>query len=367
MLTVQYRYTFLVPWPRHLLHSKALNCNVVHQITRELIEGIFIFNQLPSLSLDGNHDGTTTCNIPSAYQDTLVGNTMLEVDYFVKSLLHGTIIPTKDDRGKILQEWKKIPFNKTRETYVELGLSLMKEDSELGEDIYQEEKKAFLRFPPLCIDSNLAQSQLLPRLSTGEDHHQQQSHINRDVFLRYLDHVSIRLVFGQKRIQQSDSFFVLEPVFDVTTSVLGSLKETSRLYSPLHCYLQKQRDFINRNIRAKPEMVYNIGLLGFVSFMVPFLVSIKKQNRIIDIADLQPKVHRDLLRTDRELPPTLPSEDSRWSPFTTENTCTTLHGGIEFQMMEHQGSCTLMAEVFPGGLGWGHNFWPTTFGFNTPL
>ena len=298
-----------------------------------------MFNQLPSLSLEGNYDCTTACCIPSAYHDTLVGNTMLTVDYFIKSLLHGTTVSTKDKRGKILDEWKKIPSSKTRQVCVELGLSMMKDDEELGNAIYTKKKESFVRHPPKCIDSDLAQSQLLPRLSTSEDYGQQQDHISRDIFLRYLDHVSVGLVFKQKTIQQNGSYIILDPSFDVTTSVLATLKESNRsLYSHLHSYLQKQRDFILQHLQTKREMAYKIELLGYVSFMMTFLVNLKKHNKIIRESELQPRMSsRDV--TDRELPPTLPSEESRWSPFTAENSYTCLHGGIEFHKMEQRGVC----------------------------
>lgn len=337
-VTVHCSYTFLVPWPQALVGLKPLQCQVLHQITRELVEGIYVFNQLPSLSLDGNYDCTTACNIPSAYHDTLVGSTMLAVDYFTKSLLHGTTVPTKEKRVKILEEWKKIPSSKIRQMCTDLGLSLMKDDEELGGDIYNEMKEPFIRYPPKCIDSDLAQSQLLSRLSTSEDFNLQQDHVSRDVFLRYLDHVSIGLVFRQKSIQQEGSFFVLDHSFDITTNILATLKESNKsLYSQLHSYLQKQRDFVMKHLQTKPQMIYNIELLGFVSFMVPFLVSLKKQHKIIDVSELHLRTPRDLLRTDRDLPPALPSEDSRWSPFTAENSYTSLHGGIEFHMMEQKG------------------------------
>lgn len=329
-----------MPWPQALVGSKPLYLQDLHQITRELVEGIYVFDQVPSLYLDGNYDCTTACCIPSAYHDTLVGNTMLTVDYFMKSLLHGTTVSTKDKRGKILEEWKKISTGKTRQLCIELGLSMMVDDEELGNEIYSEKKALFVRHPPKCIDSDLAQSQLVPRLSTSEDYSQQQNHISRDIFLRYLDHVSVGLVFGQRTIQQNNSCLVLDPSFDVTTSVLPTLRETNKsLYSQLHSYLQKQRDFILKHLQTKRQMAYNIELLGFVSFMVPFLVTLKKQNKIIKVSELQPRISRDLLRTDRELPPTLPSEDSRWSPYTAENSYTCLHGGIEFHKMEHKGAC----------------------------
>jgi hypothetical protein len=61
----------------------------VHQIIRELTIGIFVLNQYPSLILDANFDESTTCVLPSAYQDTKLGQIMINTDYWLKALWHG--------------------------------------------------------------------------------------------------------------------------------------------------------------------------------------------------------------------------------------------------------------------------------------
>ena len=330
-----------MPWPDSLVGSKPLYIQDLHQMTRELVDGIFVFNQIPSISLDSNSDNTTSCSIPSAYQDTLVGSTMLSVDYFIKSLLHGTTVNGKDKRGKLLEEWKRITQGKIRNRFVELGLTDITEDEELGNKVYQEEKVSFIRSPPHFLDSNLAQAQLQSRLSTSEDHSQHLDHMGRDMFLRYLDHVRIELVLRQKSVQQYGKFLILEPTYDVTTSVLATLKETNpKHFTYLHSFLQKQRDFILRHLQTKRQIMYELQLLGFVSFMLPLLISLKKQNKIVDVSQLLPRLSKDLLRTDRDLPPTFPSKDSRWSPYTAENHHCSLHGAVHFHTIPFTSKCT---------------------------
>ena len=319
------RYTLLVP---HSC-SKPLHLQELHQVVRELVEGIYIFNQTPCIYFEPNYDSSSTCFIPSAYHDTLVGETLLSVDYFVKSLLHGTTVPQKDKRKKITENWKKIPPNALREGFKEAGLVRMQDDEEMGEDLYVQKKQPFLRYPPKYVDSDLAYRELKPRLSTGEEYSQQKDHVSRDTFLRYLDHVSITLVFRQKCIRQYGPLFVLDPTFDVTNSVFANQKG-KELCARLHTYLQKQRSFVEENLQKKKQIAHDLELLGFISFMIPFLMTLKKQNKIIDITKLVPAMSKDLLRTDRELPPILPSETSRWSPFTAKNSYTSMHGGITF-------------------------------------
>lgn len=312
--------------------SKPFQHQELHQVVRELIEGIYVFNQVPSISFESNHDSSSTCNIPSAYHDTLIGLTMLNVDYFIKSLLHGTTVCQKDKRTKLLEEWKRLLPGKMREGFVRMGLVNMEDDEELGADVYSDKKEPFIRHPAKCVDSVLAHSELTPRLSTFEEFQQHEEHVSRDMFLRYLDHVNISLVFQQQRIQTEGSLFVLDPTYDLVTGILATKKEKDHqeLYRHLHAYLQKQRDFVKCCLKKKKQIAHDLELLGFVSFMVSFLVTLKRQKKIIDVSQLAPPSVRELLRTDRDLPPTLPNATSRWSSYTSDNSLTSLHGGINF-------------------------------------
>ncbi len=325
------RYTFLLP------HScaKPLTLQELHQVTRELVVGIYVFNQTPRLSFEANHDGSSTCFLPSAYHDTLLGETLVSVDYFVKSLLHGTTVPEKENRKELNDSWRKTPHDTLRESFAAAGMISMQEDEELGSNLYAERKREFIRYPPNCVDRSLSAAELTSRLTTGEEHDQQENHVSRDVFLRFLDQVSVSLVFRQQQIRQEGPIFVLDPMAEVTTGVIANKEDATdrELYNHLHVYLQKQRQFVADNLYKKRQIAHDLELLGFASFMVSLLVTLKQRKKIVDISQLLPISSK---RTDRELPPIFPSQDSRWSPFTTRNTHTGVHGGVMFHHMEQE-------------------------------
>ena len=244
-------------------------------------------------------------------------------------------MPQKDRRSKLLEEWKKLPHSKTRETFVQLGMVNMEEDEELGADLYRGKKEPFIRHPAKCVDSPLAHLELTPRLTTYEELEQHENHVSRDMFLRYLDHVNINLVFQQKSIQEEGSVLILDPAYDLTTGVLATKKEQdAELYRHLHSYLQKQRDFVRSHLEEKKKIAHDLELLGFVSFMIAFLVTLRRQTKIVDVSQLPPSSVREMLRTDRELPPVLPNPVSKWSSFSSENSVTSLHGGIIFHKQQ---------------------------------
>lgn len=312
--------------------AKQIRLQEIHQMIRELVEGIYVFNQVPSISLDSNHDCTATVSISSAYTDSLIGEALLSVDYFIKSLLHGSTVAQRDKRARLLDDWKKLPLLNLREEFRAHGMTTMEEDEELGEDLYKKRRPPRVRYPPKCVNTELAHRQLAPRLTTGEDFEQQQAHMSRDIFLQHIDQVSLGLVFRQRKILQKSNIFMLDSVCEVVTGVLAVQQESteSSLSAQLHAYLQKQRDFVSENLYKKTEIARYLDLLNFASFMTYLLVTLKRQNKIIDVNNLLPSRSKDVMRTDRDIPPFLPTSSTHWSPHLNKNSYTGVHGGIHF-------------------------------------
>ena len=82
-----------------------LDMREVHQIMRELTFGIFALNQLPHICLEANFDESTACQLPPAYIDTRVGQLLINVDYMMKSLWHGSHFP-REKRTKFSERWR---------------------------------------------------------------------------------------------------------------------------------------------------------------------------------------------------------------------------------------------------------------------
>ena len=329
------KYTFLVPKPEPLQSNqrkpKPLALQELHQVIRELVEGIYIFNQLPSISLEPNHDCSTSCSIPSAYNDTLIGRTLLSLDYFIKSLLHGTIVSKADKLGKLAESWKRFPPAQSRKEFITHGMTTIQDDEELY-DAYDDMKVPFIRYPPKCVSEDLASHQLTHRFTTGEEYEKNQAYLSRNLFLNHLHQVSIGMMFHQENIFQKDGIFLLHPSSEVVTAVLATSNETTdpSLDVRLQKYLQEQREFISRNLRKKRDIAHCLDLLSFTSFMIYFLVTLKKNRKIVELNSLLPSRPKDAMRTLRELPPIYPTSSSHWSPYLYEDNFTNMQGGISF-------------------------------------
>ena len=98
----EFRAMFLLPADEGI---RSLDTREVHQIVKELTYGIFVFNQLPTISLEANFDQSSACQMPPAYHDTRVGQVLVNVDYALKALWHGAYFP-RDKRIKFSERWR---------------------------------------------------------------------------------------------------------------------------------------------------------------------------------------------------------------------------------------------------------------------
>ncbi len=335
-------YVIAVPHPSTPTScGKLLTSQELHQIIQELVEGIYVFNQSPSSNIEGNHDCGMSCSLPSAYVDTYIGQTLLSLEYFIKNLLHGHMVPQKEKIVRLNEKWRKTVSEspgEVRQLYIDHGMVSMEDDEELGPDLYKEKSIRFIRYPPLHIDSSLTQSGLIGHLSTGETAAQRTDHICRDVFYKYLSKASLGLAVGVESVQQEGSLIVFNPSMDVTSSIEPEFDSNNAqdkdIYAHLNVYLQKQRKFVQDKLKLKLPVLKDIHLLEIASFLVHLLATLRQQHKVIDCERLQPRMNSDVLKTERELPPFLPSKDSRWSPYTSDNHLANGNGKIIIKKQE---------------------------------
>ena len=332
-------YVLAIPHTLTQQCSKHFNAQELHQLVRELVVGMYVFNQTPSVTLESNHDNSMACFLPSAYVDTFLGQSLFSLDYFIKSLLHGCTVSQREKRTRLNEKWRKVASENPaglHSLYVEHGMINMEDDKELGSKLYTEQHIPYYRYPPKLVDHDLSASNLSSRLSTGEDQIRNIQHVSRDVFLRYLEQSSIGVAFSQSTIQQCGSLIVLNPSYDIYSKVkVYDTKENDKdLLTYLHIYLQKQIEFVRSHLTKKSSIAHNIELLQFASFLILLLATLKQQHKTIDCSQLQPPMNCDLLNTDREVPPFLPTKSSRWSPYSSNNHCSSANGGIMFHKQQ---------------------------------
>ena len=289
---------------------EPLELREMHEIVRELVTGIYILNQTPSITLEANYDCSTSCQIPPAYYDTRIGQILSDVDYMMKSLWHGAYFP-KDKRTKFAERWRQaVNLNTTTgepETrrslqlvWTEAGILDLAKDPELTEayDALPDENKD----DPVAIE---------------EKRH----------FMKHVDELALKLTLSQNTVNQHQNMFLIDANYHIS-SIVRSDKIDLQSYEKLQRRLGAHQEFIRKTLLLKPEVKRQLCLLKFISFMVPFLIAIKKRCKVPDINKLLPAFTFEERKTEREFPPLILRPDFKCKNFDHSEKYFHLHGGI---------------------------------------
>ena len=298
--------------------SNQYDLRELHQIVRELVTGIFVFNQIPSVYLEANYDQNTLCSLPPAYLDTRVGQVLINIDYALKCLWHGTYFP-RDKRLKFAEKWRQaLNINlasgksegrrQTAMAFMESGVIDLAQEGDYVEAIRSEnERVAHLAAKENDDDCDIHQLTML-----------------------HVDELFLRIIAKQETVQYYNNMLIV----DGTNDVVGCIRHidhnmTNDEYRRL---LQRFRDectFLQHNLSQRSDLRHQLQLLKFISLMVPLLIAFKKRGRIPDIGRLiKNPFFTEQLKTERDLPPLIQLETNhRFFKFDQDDFFH-LHGSI---------------------------------------
>ncbi|ESP02231.1 hypothetical protein LOTGIDRAFT_224972 [Lottia gigantea] len=283
----------------------------IHQVMRELLYGIYVVNQTPTLSLETNNDQSTTCQLSPAYLDTKIGQTMISVDYMMKGMWHGAYLP-KDKRIKFSERWR-MNLDVNAHGKAETKKSLMTEFKSAGLiDITTDPDytNIYDRIPPdLPGDTDMEQE--------------------RKFFMAHVEDLSMKIAFHQNDVDFYKNMYLVDSDWIVSSIVrLLDNRIDNSGYERLKTRLQMHEEIIKSYLPNKTEVRRNIELLKLVSFLTPFLVGMRKKMKIPDINRLLPPLSAEECRTERELPPLILGSDFKCPNFEFGEQYFNLHGGI---------------------------------------
>ncbi|XP_063115501.1 ankyrin and armadillo repeat-containing protein isoform X2 [Cavia porcellus] len=297
--------------------TALLDYREVHQIIRELAVGIYCFNQIPSISLEANYDQSSSCQLPPAYFDTRIGQILIHIDYMLKALWHGIYMP-KEKRTRFSEMWRTImdvdPNGKpqtNKDIFAEFssaGLMDITQDPDF-DGIYDED----LNEDP-TYDPNSAEE--------------------KAVFMKYAEHILLKLTFSTTQVQQCENIFIFETAYWLTNAIKCTQDYLDVCtYQRLQQRLYLQIKLIQKHFEKKKEIRRGIGYLKLICFLVPFLLSLKKKMKVPYLNSLLQPFSDDKVKTERELPPFIHGRDFKCQNFHyKENQYFHVHGGIEFDI-----------------------------------
>uniref|UniRef100_A0A8D0HEW0 Ankyrin and armadillo repeat containing n=1 Tax=Sphenodon punctatus TaxID=8508 RepID=A0A8D0HEW0_SPHPU len=248
----------------------TLDCREIHQIVRELAVGIYCLNQIPLISLDANYDHSTSCQLPPAYYDTRIGQMLISVDYMLKALWHGAYIP-KEKRVRFSELWRSSMDidadgnpQTEKNTYAEFcsgGLADLSKEPDF-EGIYDENMNEDPTYDPNSMEE-------------------------KSLFMHYADNMLLKLTFGTTQLQQHENVFK----FDVTYNLTNVIRLTDDhldtvTYQRLQQRLFLQQKILKKHLEKKSEIHRNIEYLKIMSFLIPFMLGLRRKNKIPNLNQL---------------------------------------------------------------------------------
>ncbi|XP_058888158.1 ankyrin and armadillo repeat-containing protein [Acipenser ruthenus] len=295
----------------------SLDYKEVHQIVKELVVGIYCFNQMPSLRLESNFDQSTTCQMPPAYYDTKVGQILISVDYMMKGLWHGAYIPKE----------KRVRFSELWRSSMDVDASGI---PQTRKNLYPE----FLAAGLVDISDDPAFHNMYSEDINTDPTYEPNSPEEVKIFMQYCDHFLLQLTSYLTSVKQHNNLFMYDGTYNIANTVrLIEDKMNPVIYQRLQKRLKLQEKLVTKYLQKKPEVRKNMAYVQLISFLVPFLIGLKKKMKIPDLSRLLPSFSDDKLKTERELPPLYHGPDFTCKHFQYEqNKYFHLHGGIEFDI-----------------------------------
>ncbi|EMP26250.1 Ankyrin and armadillo repeat-containing protein [Chelonia mydas] len=294
-----------------------LDCKEVHQIVRELAVGIYCLNQIPSISLDSNYDHSTSCQLPPAYIDTRIGQILISVDYMLKALWHGVYMP-KEKRVRFSELWRS-------------GMDIDMDGNP------QTEKNIFSEFcsAGLVDLSNEPDFEGLYDENMNEDPtYDPNSAQEKSLFMQYADNILLKLTFGTIQVQQHENVCKFDAAYGLSNLIRLTEDHLDTVtYQRLQQRLILQQKLVNKHLEKKTEIRKDIEYLKIMSFLIPFLLGLKRKMKIPNVNQLLQPYSDDKVKTERELPPFVLGPDFKCQHFHyIKNEYFHVHGGIEFDV-----------------------------------
>ncbi|KGL82784.1 Ankyrin and armadillo repeat-containing protein, partial [Tinamus guttatus] len=294
-----------------------LDCKEVHQILRELAVGIYCLNQIPSISLDANYDQSTSCQLPSAYVDTRIGQILISVDYMLKALWHGAYVPRE----------KRMRFSKLWRSEVDVDADGKPQTDGNISSVFSSGGLTDISTEPDFVgiyDENINEDPTYNPNSAEE----------KSFFMQYADNIVLKLTFGNAQVEQQENFFRFDAVYRLT-NVIRSAEDCldKETYQRLQQRLALHQKLLKKHLEKNITVHKNIEYLKLMSFLIPFLLGFKKKMEIPNLNKLLQAYSSLELKTERELPPFFLGQQFKCQHFQyAQNEFFHAHGGIEFDV-----------------------------------
>lgn len=109
----------------------------------------------------------------------------------------------------------------------------------------------------------------------------------KNLFMRYADNLTLTMTCFTLEVQQYENLFVYDASYDLSNVIkLTQEKVDPITYQCLHQRLTMHQKLVKENIEKNADIRRNISYLKLISFLVPFLLGMKKKLKVPDLSRL---------------------------------------------------------------------------------
>ena len=310
----------------------TLDFRELHQIVRELTIGLYVLNQHPCLQLETNFDQSTSCQLPPAYIDTKLGQTMINTDYWLKALWHGSFF-TRKKRIKFGERWRAVldidanGNSQTRKPILQeflfAGLADIATDPDYLQIFAKDEENSNASTGlgyGVGMNASFAKStatMVHEAFSEQSDLTNQQIEDEINHFITFIDDMSMQLTLGVTSVKKYKNIYEFTAGYDINACCKADNKRIDEeVFERLKRIIGPHEQYLRQHFETKVEVKRNLAMLKLVAFLVPLLISLKKRMKIPDLNNLLPVITGEDVHTEREFPPQTLAPDSKSKTFS---------------------------------------------------
>lgn len=257
------------------------------QILQELARGIYVHGTVPFFSLHFNEDSNLYPVIHPAYENTLVGQVISLLDYFMKGYLNGGIF-----KESFIRRWQQNPTKlKVTDDLIQelINLKTYAKAHLTGEDQnYRSVRELLTRDKFAAVVEKL--ERVAGEVAAIISDHQPEDSIFND-YTKFNN--SFRIIAKQRGIHQAENLFLLDSDFDVEYTIepnpdyAKALEEHYKLkgsypkaYMNLLSACEKMKRQIHDHMVKMPFCRKYFAMLGVINFFSYYLMTLKKHGKM---------------------------------------------------------------------------------------
>lgn len=101
------------------------------------------------------------------------------------------------------------------------------------------------------------------------------------LFMQFVDYILLKLTFATTEVQQYENLFRFSAAYNLGNAIrLPDDRLDSISYQRLQQRLALQQKLVKKHLEKKVEIRKNIAYLKLMTFLIPFIINLKRRNKV---------------------------------------------------------------------------------------